>query len=122
VLDMQTINDKDILFIINPHSGSRKAKRVVKEIRAFASDISFVVTNNLSELDKSFKSNIEKYKVFIVVGGDGTVNEALKYLHERDDKLFGVLSAGSGNGFSREPGFKKSVKSLIQGSSETMLL
>ncbi len=61
-----------------------------------------------------FQLNIDKYKAFIIVGGDGSVNETAKYLHNKTDKILGVFPAGSGNGFARELGFKKSIHSLIQ--------
>lgn len=110
---MQFIDNREILFIINPKAGGRKALRIAKKISALNLEIPFFITNNLIELDKVFKENMDKYKAFVVVGGDGTVNEASKYLIERKDKFLGVFPAGSGNGFSRELGFRKSLKSLI---------
>lgn len=110
---MPAIENKDILFIINPNSGNQKASKLAERIRLIDSKISVVLTRDLDELDKTFKVNIEKFKVFILVGGDGTVNKAIKYLIDRDDKLLGVFPAGSGNGFSNELGFKKNLESLI---------
>ncbi|MBN1184154.1 MAG: YegS/Rv2252/BmrU family lipid kinase [Bacteroidales bacterium] len=115
---MQTISSKDIIFIINPNSGKKQGSKYVNKINKIDPNISSVITANLNEMDKVFKENIEKFKVFIVVGGDGTVNEALRYLHERNDKFLGIVPAGSGNGFARELGFKKSIKSLIADVSK----
>ncbi|MCF6332963.1 MAG: YegS/Rv2252/BmrU family lipid kinase [Draconibacterium sp.] len=114
---MQQIENKDILVIINPNSGKKQITKIIKKINALSPNISTIVTHNIEELKNVFQLNIEKYEAFIVVGGDGTVNEAIKYLHHRSDKLLGVLPAGSGNGFARELGFKKSIKSLIRDTN-----
>jgi YegS/Rv2252/BmrU family lipid kinase len=119
---MQYIDNKDILIIINPNSGKKNIKKIVKEINSLNYNIAFVITNNLDELKNVFKSSIEKYKVFIVVGGDGTINETLQYLYNRNDKLLAVLPAGSGNGFSRELGFRDSIQSLINDTKKGELL
>ena len=111
---MQSIENEDILIIINPNSGNKRTRTIEKKIKSSGYNIPYVITENPDELGKIFEQNIEKYKAFIVAGGDGTVNEALKYLYRRNDKLFGVLPEGSGNGFSRELGFKRSLKSLIE--------
>lgn len=115
---MQLLTNEDILFIINPNSGSKRIARIVNEINSLEPPVSYVITNNLNELKEAFRLNIEKHKAFIVVGGDGTVNEAINYLHKRSDKLLGVLPAGSGNGFARELGFKNSIPSLIRDTKK----
>lgn len=115
---MQGIENKDILVIINPNSGKKQVIKIVKKINSLSPNISTIVTHNLNELKNVFQLNIEKYKAFIVVGGDGTVNEAIKYLLHRSDKLLGVLPAGSGNGFARELGFKKSINFLIRDTNK----
>lgn len=60
-----------------------------------------------------FNKYLEKYKVFVIVGGDGSVNESIKYLQNRPQKYLSVYPNGSGNGFARELGFKRNLKSLI---------
>ncbi|NQU51938.1 MAG: YegS/Rv2252/BmrU family lipid kinase [Bacteroidetes bacterium] len=115
---MQPIEYKDILVIINPNSGNKRATKLVDKINSLNPNISTVVTHNLEELKNVFNSGIEKFKAFIVVGGDGTVNEAIKYLLDKNDKLLGVLPAGSGNEFARELGFKKSIENLIRDTKK----
>ena len=115
---MELIDNKDILFIINPNSGGKRAAKVPGELDSLNLNISYIITNDLAELEQAFRLNIEKYKAFIFVGGDGTVHEALKYLYGRNDRLLGVLPAGSGNGFARELGFKNSIKSLLRDTTK----
>lgn len=114
---MQRIQRKDILFIINPHSGKKNARSVVAKLSQIQPALDFIITHNLEELAQAFEKNIEKYKVFVLVGGDGTINEALQYIYPREDKILAILPAGSGNGFSRELGFSKSVHSLLEDIS-----
>ncbi len=92
--------------------------KILKEINSLNPKISNIVTHNVEELESVFQLNINKYKAFIIVGGDGSVSEVVKYLHNRNDKLLGVLPSGSGNGFARELGFKKSIHSLIQDTKK----
>ena len=111
---MPSTEIKDILFIINPHSGRKNAEKLISEIKAFDKQITAIITENLEELDRAFKSNLEKYKVFVVAGGDGSVNEASKFLQNQKDKILAIYPAGSGNGFAREFGFGKSIPTLIK--------
>lgn len=113
---MQAIKPKEILFIINPNSGGKNGNKIVSEIKAIDPSISCKTTHSLEDLEEVFRLNIEKYKVFIAVGGDGTVNQTIAYLCNRNDKIFGVLPMGSGNGFSRELDFGNSIKSLIESA------
>jgi len=59
------------------------------------------------------KRNFEKYEVFIAAGGDGTVHTVAGELIGKE-KLLGVLPIGSGNGFAKELGFRKKVRSLLK--------
>lgn len=110
---MALITYKDILFIINPNAGSRNIKKLRGRLISMAPEISCIITYDLQQLEEVFMENIDHYKAFILVGGDGTVHEVLKYLYNRNDKLLGVYPAGSGNGFARELGFRKCIRPLI---------
>ena len=119
---MELIGNKDILFIINLNAGKSSTKRIISELNSQSPEIPYVLTKDLYELEEVFTSNMEKVKAFIVVGGDGTVRAALKYLYNEEDKLLGVLPTGSGNGFSRELGFKSSIKTLIDDTKKGQYL
>ncbi len=121
---MPAIKNNKILFIVNPNSGKQKAEKLIYSIRTIDPEFSIALTRNLKERAKTFKQNIEKYQVFIVVGGDGSVNKAIKYLIGRNDKILAVYPAGSGNGFSNELGFTKNLEKLIEDArrGESMLV
>jgi YegS/Rv2252/BmrU family lipid kinase len=110
---MSTIENKDILFIINPNSGRKNTKKIIKQIRGYSTDFSTVVTTDKRALKKVLKDKTERFKLFVIVGGDGTVNAAVKYFIDKKDKLLAVYPAGSGNGFARELGYKPSLEKLM---------
>lgn len=111
---MPLLEKKDILFIVNPNSGKRNAGKIVEQISKFDHGIAFVITQSAAELKTVFNKNIEKYTVFVVAGGDGSISEAARYLANRNDKILAVYPTGSGNGFAREMGFGKSMKVLFR--------
>ncbi len=110
----KALTNNDILFLINPNSGNKKIESIVESLQSLTPPIKYIINVEKKDLKKSFRKNLEQYKVFVVVGGDGTINKAIKHLHKNPDKVFGVLPAGSGNGFANEMGFRKSVTSLLE--------
>lgn len=113
---MQLIEKSKILFIINPNAGSGNIDHIIKSVRN--NGVSYIITHSLNELDYVMSNEIEKYNVFVAVGGDGTVNSLAKYLINNEDKSLAILPTGSGNGFAREHGFRIDVEDLIQRISE----
>ena len=110
----KALTNDDILFLINPNSGNKKIENIVESLQSVTPPIKYIINVEKKDLKKSFRKNLEQYNVFVVVGGDGTVNKAINHLHKHPDKIFGVLPAGSGNGFANEMGFRKSVTSLLE--------
>jgi len=110
---MQYIDNSEILIIINPNSGNGKTSKIIKSIKRIDKELFYVVTKNLDDVEEVFKKYLEKYKAFVIVGGDGSVNESIKYLKNNPQKYLSVYPNGSGNGFARELGFKRNLKSLI---------
>jgi len=121
---MFRISNTEILFILNPNSGRKKINNVLRQIKKIDRRIAFVVTDNLDDVEAVFTNEIEKYRVFVIVGGDGSVNQAVKYLQGRADKFLAVYPTGSGNGFALEMGFRKNIKHLLnaihQGETVTV--
>jgi diacylglycerol kinase (ATP) len=115
---MQKIEKKDILFIINPHAGRKNIDFVVKKLRRIDKDIQYILANDLQTFEKELNKQISNHKVFVAVGGDGTVNALIKYLIDKEDKALAILPFGSGNGFSNEMGFKSNIELLIRQISK----
>jgi len=109
---MTKINE--IIFIINPNSGKQQIDDILKQIKSYKIELKYFITNSYEEFVQFLDKNIEKYKVVVIVGGDGTINSAVGYLYKFPEIKMAIIPTGSGNGFARELGFnKKTVKSLI---------
>ena len=107
--------------IINPVSGKKQAAQIFERVRPLLdkSYLKYSVRESYSSDDiKDFTSKLNLAKVdgLIIVGGDGTVSNAIAGLMSRPDwekaiKLpLGIIPGGTGNGLS---------KSLLTASGET---
>ena len=104
----------ETVFIINPNSGRRTAASIIQRAQKLQPGMTCLVTRSAEDFKLFIKQNINRYKVFIISGGDGTVNEAAKYLAGHSEKYLVIYPTGSGNGFAREMGFKRNLKSLFK--------
>ena len=109
-------NREDIVFIVNPHSGKKKSKNLVEKIYKIDSSFTVHVTKSVEEFEDFIENNIDNFKVFIIAGGDGTINEMVKHLFNRTDKILAIIPRGSGNGFARETGFRTNLNQLIDAA------
>jgi len=107
------IEASDILFVINPNSGSQKPDTIIKQIMCSGHNIDHVLTQSLEEFNELWLEKVDNYKVIVICGGDGSVNCTLKHLVAKKDIILAVLPNGSGNGFARELGFTSDVENLI---------
>ena len=107
------IESQDILFVINPNSGSQKSEAIIKGIKNSGYAIDYIMTQNLEEFNELWVYKVNDYKVVVICGGDGSVNCTLKHLVSNKDLILAVLPNGSGNGFARELGFTADVGNLI---------
>lgn len=108
------MNWSKITFIINPRSGKKKAENLYKKLRAEYPGLNCRITKDLDDFDAFMKKHLETYSVFVIAGGDGSINSAVKYLAGRHDKVMAVYPTGSGNGFARELGFQTNLDRLFQ--------
>jgi len=107
------IKPSEILFVINPNSGKQKPDSIIKQIIKSGHQIDYLLTQSLDEFNELFEEKIERYKVVVICGGDGSVNCSLKHLAVRKELILAVLPNGSGNGFARELGFTSDVEHLV---------
>jgi len=108
------ISVKDIIFIINPNSGKQQIAGIIKQIEEYELEFSYFITKSLEDFKNFVSENEHKYKVFVIVGGDGTINSAADYLYNFPNKIMAIIPTGSGNGFARELGFGNNIKLLIE--------
>ena len=111
---------KKLCFVVNQKAGKQRSKAIVHEIKDilvqkkidfhfFNSDkggsiIEFIQTENLTDLDG-----------LCVLGGDGTINEAINGLMLSDQSQslpLGIIPIGSGNAFAETLGELDPIKAL----------
>ncbi len=106
------------LFIVaNPSTGTRKLEHILKELMDFcvARDFDFEVfltaasQNAWITVDKHFN---ETFTDLVIVGGDGTINEAVNGL--KYDIPVSIIPNGSGNDFIKNINIGKELEEQIQ--------
>ena len=95
---------EEILFIVNPISGTGKQKKLNKNLEKTLNYSLFnptiVYTQHAGHATEMSREAIGRYKYVIAVGGDGTVNEVVKALTGSETTM-GIIPVGSGNGLAR---------------------
>lgn len=113
------MKNKKYLFIINPKSGFTKRGKTLfqtleNNIQQFPGEVKLVKSEYKGQgLELAKKAVKDKIDVVVAVGGDGTVNDVASGL-VWSDVHFGVIPAGSGNGFARNYGIPLQNKKAIE--------
>lgn len=99
------MNKKQLLFIVNPISGTSKKKAVVSSIHKILDkeryDYSIAYTEYAGHGAELAAQAAQKGMYGVVaVGGDGTVNEVAQSIAHTQTAL-GIIPCGSGNGLAR---------------------
>lgn len=94
---------KKIMIIINPTSGGEKAldykEKLENKAREYFDDVETKITQKAKDATNfAEEAARERYESILVFGGDGTVNEVISGIAERDyiPKL-GIIPGGTGN-------------------------
>lgn len=111
---------KNILFIINPISGTQDKKWIYAAVDKFLNkekfDHEIVETQYAGHGYALAQAAIkDKKDIVVTVGGDGTVNEIARALRHSDTAL-GIIPSGSGNGLARHlqlPSKKEKIFEII---------
>lgn len=119
---------KQILFIINPISGSGKVvdwKSIIKlHLNTDLFDHKISYTGKQGDATRfSQDAAGAHYDVVCAVGGDGTINEVAQGLINTETAM-AIIPRGSGNGLARHLGIpidpKKAIKRLNEGKTHHM--
>lgn len=109
-----------IHFIVNEHSRSGKGGRVWNQIEELLKkeDASYRVwrteyEGHATKLAEEISSLEEEEIKLVVVGGDGTINEAVNGIVDFEKIRFGVIPTGSGNDFARGLGLLGTPRELL---------
>ena len=100
-----SMDKKSVRFIINPISGTRSKKAIVKLIPQYLDEERFaydmVYTERSGHAAQLAKQAAEEgIDIVVAVGGDGTVNEVARSLVHTESAL-AIIPCGSGNGLAR---------------------
>lgn len=115
------------LFIFgNPMSGSFSGQQQINHIVEACTEkgIPFKLfqTQKAGELPELMFKHLpqrNQHTIIVIVGGDGSLNEALQYLKQQNIFVpLGYLPAGTGNDFSREMNLTHHAKAFIEKLSE----
>lgn len=104
---------KYIHYIINASAGGRRPERMLRKLRRLAPASVFTVTRDEQELETLFVKREATAKVYVAVGGDGTVRGLAEQVYRTGNQL-GIIRMGSGNGLARELGIPEKLKEQIQ--------
>jgi YegS/Rv2252/BmrU family lipid kinase len=110
---MHSFNNNKTLFILNPRAGNNRLSVLIKRFDNYRNEFDYTTISKIEDFRSFIKSHINKYEIFIAVGGDGTVNSLASVLIGTG-KILGVLPIGSGNGFAREMGFTNNIRTLLK--------
>ncbi|HSX41397.1 MAG TPA: diacylglycerol kinase family protein [Candidatus Saccharimonadales bacterium] len=88
-------------YVINPAAGkgaiNRLQEKLRERLRELGIDGEFAKTTGLGDATKMTKAAIEKgYNTIVVVGGDGTVNEAINGI-TKENVAVGIIPIGTSN-------------------------
>jgi len=125
-------NKESWLVVVNPHAGSSKCSRdwpgIKKLLKQEAFNTKIIFTEHQFHAIELVKSHIEEdgFTKILVVGGDGTLNEAVNGIFKQSrykttDITLGLITVGTGNDWGRmykmPESYQKQVKLLRKGNT-----
>ena len=115
---------KNVAFILNPISGTRTKKTILKYIEKVAAlhpdyAVEFYRTKCAGDACNAARDFVARgYDAVVAIGGDGTVNEVAEGLVHSGVKL-GIIPVGSGNGLARHLNiplnYQRAVDAVFEG-------
>ncbi|MDD2386508.1 MAG: diacylglycerol kinase family lipid kinase [Bacteroidales bacterium] len=122
----QQINTK-YFFVINPNAGNEGGNlewpKIVNMLKTNSIEYDFAFTEHVGHAEEIVSQKIlESYRKFIVVGGDGTVNEVTNGIFKQKavptlEIYLGLIQMGTGNDWARyydmKPDYKEEMERLV---------
>lgn len=96
-----------LYFIVNKQSRNSQAvfKKLLLMLPKYKINYEFLITESIEQLDtllSQLKNTIEQTDIFVVVGGDGSLNQFVSYYSKYSlENSIAYIPAGSGNDFAR---------------------
>lgn len=120
------LQERKIVYLVNPISGNKNKNTLVNIIEKYSKENSLyceVFATNKAGDYEYLREKIQKEQItdVVIIGGDGSVNNAVSALHE-ENIVFGIIPYGSGNGLARAAGIpmktKKAFELILKGQSK----
>lgn len=107
------------LYVYNPISGKGQAEKkrhyIVKKLRQRFGDVEVFATREAGQLRQKAAEACGKYDVFIFAGGDGSFNEVVTGLAEREERpVLGYIPTGTVNDIARSTGIARSIRGAVK--------
>lgn len=116
--------EKQLLLIVNSHSGKKKKFTVFEKIQKRLSDsgwdVDMIFTKHCGHATE-IAASAKNYSRIVCVGGDGTLSEVCNGILKTEGSVrLGYIPTGSTNDFARGIGLPKSIKksTLLAASEE----
>ncbi|XOV92657.1 MAG: diacylglycerol/lipid kinase family protein [Bacteroidota bacterium] len=108
---------KRIFVVVNPGAGRRRIEEVLRELVDYTSskdyDYDVFLTAKSRNATKTVSENFEEsHSDLVVLGGDGTINEAINGL--KFDRPVGIIPCGSANDFCKNIKIGETTEEQIQ--------
>lgn len=108
----------ELYFIVNPNARNGMSLKIWKKIERYLKSLPISYETLFTqypghavELASKIAQSTENKNIIVAVGGDGTIHEVIRGIHQYDNIIVGYIPAGSGNDFSR--GFSIPKKPLF---------
>lgn len=107
------------LFVYNPVSGKgaivKKLHYTVKHLRARFGDVDVYATREAGELVQKAAEACGVYDVFVFAGGDGSFNEVVMGLGEKENRpVLGYIPTGTVNDIARSTGIPRNIRGAVK--------
>lgn len=100
------------LFIVNPKSGKGRGRKILPKLKSLMAKSSqkteIIETRSKGDCERLIPREHNNFTHIIIVGGDGTLNEAINGIDLNSQVVLGTIPIGSGNDFARTVNFLKS--------------
>lgn len=120
---MSEIYENKYFFLINPNAGNSEGRRewtnILEIINKNQLDFDFVFTDYIGHAEQIISEQLKiGHKNFIIIGGDGTLNEVVNAVCKQDkvnskDISIGIIQMGTGNDWSKYYGFENDYQKAI---------
>ncbi len=96
--------DRKILLMVNPAAGYGKGAKIVGEVEKFLRTNDLAYESFFTKKGQNAKAIVKKrlddsFTDLLVIGGDGTLNDAINGIGDKKRVVLNVISTGTGNDF-----------------------